>query len=94
MFQMLKLKFFQNNTNEKMTVRTNINLCQQGPEQDLTEYFRLMDSNFAQYNDMGAEVPEEDTRFIVTTQLNARFWDLAKGFTTRTPDLEYSSSVR
>ena len=49
-----------------------------------------MDSYFfAQLNDMGAEVTGEDKRVIVTTQLNARFRELAKVFTTRTPDLEY-----
>ena len=51
-------------------------------------YLELMDSCFSQLNDMGAQVPNEDKRVIITTQLNARFWELVKVFTTQTPDFE------
>ena len=49
---MLQLNFFQNDTKEKTQVRTSLNMCHQGPEQDITEFIGTMNGYYAQLNDM------------------------------------------
>ena len=38
---------------------------------------------------MKAEVPNEDKHVTLCSQMNVRFKELAKAFTTRTPDITY-----
>ena len=89
MFEMLQLNFFQNDTNKKTQVRTSLNMCRQGPEQDITEFIGTMNGYYAQLNDMGAEVDDTDKRITLCSQMNGRFRELAKMFTTQNPDITY-----
>ena len=89
MFEMLQLNFFQHDTNEKTQVRTSLNMCRQGPEQDITEFIGNINDYYAQLTDMGAEVDDTDKRITLCSRMNGRFRELAKMFTTQKPDVTY-----
>ena len=48
-----------------------------------------MNGYYSQLKDMKAEVPNEDKRVMLCSQMNVCFKELAKAFTTRTPDITY-----
>ena len=89
MFAKLRQNFFQEDTKTISTIRMELNLCHQGPEDELTDFLGKMDANNAQMKDLGAEVRDRDKRVALTTQMNALFRELAKHHTTRSPDIEY-----
>ena len=44
------------------TIRMELNLCRQGPEDELTDFLGKMDANYARLKDLGAEVRDRDKR--------------------------------
>ena len=89
MFAKLRHKFLQEDTNTISTIRMELNLCRQGPEDELADFLGKMDANYARLKDLGTEARDRDTRVALTTQMNASLRELAKHHTTRSPGTKY-----
>ena len=89
MFAKLRQIFLEEDTDTISTIRMELNLCHQGPEDKLTDFLGKMDANYACLKDLGVEVRDRDKRVVLTTQMNALFRDFLKHYTTRSPDIEY-----
>ena len=72
-----------------MPSATSIHTCRQRPEEEITDFIEKMNGYYSQLKDMKAEVPNEDKRVMLCSQMHVRFKELAKAFTTCTPDITY-----
>ena len=55
----------------------------------ITDFIGKMNGYYAQLKDMNAELPNEDKRVTLCSQMNVRFRELAKVFTACTLDIIY-----
>ena len=62
MFAKLRQNFLQEDTDTISTIRMELNLCRQGPEDKLTDFLWKMDANYAYLKDLGQKLGTEINR--------------------------------
>ena len=77
MFAKLRQIFLEEDTDTISTIRMELNLCHQGPEDKLTDFFGKDGCQLCLFERLRAEVRDRDRRVALTTQIHASFRELA-----------------